>query len=220
MDTAAPDFRLYWDNAYAVHHLTDERTKTPDILGLCSAAGHPNRPLIFASTSKITFAGSGVSFLGGSSANITWYLGHVGLRTIGPDKVNQLRHARHLGSPEGVLELMDRHRAIIAPKFELVLDVLAERLGDLDVAEWTTPKGGYFVSLDVPDGTATRVVQLAKQIGVALTPAGASFPYGKDPRDRNIRIAPTLPATDDLQQAMEALTTCVLLAATEQALTA
>ena len=220
METAAPDFRLYWDNAYAVHHLTDERTKTPDILGLCSAAGHPNRPLIFASTSKITFAGSGVSFLGGSSANVAWYLGHVGLRTIGPDKVNQLRHARHLGSPDGVLELMDRHRAIIAPKFELVLDVLADRLGGLDVAEWTTPKGGYFVSLDVPDGTATRVVQLAKQIGVALTPAGASFPYGKDPRDRNIRIAPTLPTTDDLQRALEALTTCVLLAATEQALAA
>ncbi|MCK5890557.1 MAG: aminotransferase class I/II-fold pyridoxal phosphate-dependent enzyme [Aeromicrobium sp.] len=219
LETGAPDFRLYWDNAYAVHHLTPERVKTPDILGLASAAGHPNRPLVFASTSKITFAGSGVSFLGGSPENIAWYLQHVQVRTIGPDKVNQLRHARLLRDADGVLALMDQHREILAPKFAVVERVLHERLAEHDVATWTQPRGGYFVSLDVVDGTATRVVQLAKDIGLALTPAGSSFPYKSDPRDRNIRIAPSFPSLADLEAAMEALATCVLLAAAEKALT-
>ena len=218
MDTAAPDFRIFWDNAYALHHLTEERTKSADILGLCSASGYPNRPLLFASTSKITFAGAGVSFLAGSKDNIDWYLTYVAKRTIGPDKVNHLRHARFLGDPNGVVELMDRHRAILAPKFDAVLDVLRTRLGDHDVATWTEPTGGYFVSLDVVDGTASRVVQLAKEAGVALTPAGASFPYGKDPNDRNIRLAPSFPSIDDVRAAMECVATCVLLAAAEKAL--
>ena len=218
LETAAPDFRIFWDNAYAVHHLTEERTKTADILGLCAASGHPDRPYVLASTSKITFAGSGVSFFGSSPDNVAWYTGLLGKRTIGPDKVNQLRHARHLPDVDAVQALMDGHRAILAPKFAIVQEVLAERLGGHDVATWTQPTGGYFVSLDVPDGTATRVVALAKEAGIALTPAGASFPYGKDPRDRNIRIAPSFPPMDELRTAMEGLATCVLLAATEQRL--
>ncbi|GAA3529814.1 putative aminotransferase [Aeromicrobium flavum] len=217
LQTAAPDFRILWDNAYAVHDLTEDHAKSADILGLCSAAGHPERPLMFASTSKITLAGSGVSFLAGSPANIAWYLSHTAIRTIGPDKVNQLRHAQFLGSAQGVLDLMARHREILAPKFATVLRILSERLAPHGVASWTEPKGGYFVSLDVVDGTASRVVQLAKEAGISLTPAGASFPYGKDPRDRNIRIAPSFPPLDELTQAMEGLTTCVLLAAAEKA---
>ncbi|WP_346731342.1 aminotransferase class I/II-fold pyridoxal phosphate-dependent enzyme [Aeromicrobium duanguangcaii] len=220
LQTAAPDFRIMWDNAYAVHDLTDEHAKPVDILGLCASAGHPERALVFASTSKITLAGSGVSFLAGSPANIAWYLSHTAFRTIGPDKVNQLRHARFLGSAQGVLDLMARHREILRPKFDTVLRLLSERLGPHGVATWTEPRGGYFVSLDVVDGTASRVVQLAKEAGISLTPAGASFPYGKDPRDRNIRIAPSFPPLDELTQAMEGLTTCVLLAAAEKALAA
>lgn len=218
LETAAPDFRIFWDNAYAVHDLTDEHVVTADILGACAASGRPNRPLLFASTSKITLAGSGVSFLGASSENIAWYLSHTAIRTIGPDKVNQLRHARFLRSPQGVLDLMARHREILRPKFDTVLRILSERLGPHGVATWTEPRGGYFVSLDVVDGTASRVVELAKQAGIALTPAGASFPYGRDPRDRNIRIAPSFPPLDELTRAMEGLSTCVLLAAAEKAL--
>lgn len=220
IQTAAPDFRIFWDNAYAVHDLTEQHAKSADIVGLSSASGHPNRPLLFASTSKVTLAGAGVSFLGGSPENVAWYLSHTAVRTIGPDKVNQLRHARFLGSPQGVLDLMARHREILVPKFDTVLRILSDNLGSHGVATWTTPTGGYFVSLDVVDGTATRVVQLAKEAGIALTPAGASFPYGKDPRDRNIRIAPSFPPLDELTRAMEGLTTCVLLAAAEKALAA
>ena len=218
METAAPDFRIMWDNAYAVHHLTDEQTKTADILGLCAASGHPNRPMIYASTSKITFAGSGIPFMGGSEANIAWFLKHLAKRTIGPDKVNQLRHLRHLESVEGVHSLMEKHRAILAPKFSKVVEILESRLGGYDVATWTDPKGGYFVSLDTADGLASRVVKLAKDAGIAMTPAGAAFPYGNDPRDRNIRIAPSFPGLAELEVAIDGLATCVLVAAAEQAL--
>ncbi|MET1062319.1 MAG: aminotransferase class I/II-fold pyridoxal phosphate-dependent enzyme [Aeromicrobium sp.] len=218
LETAAPDFRIFWDNAYAVHHLSEEQTKTADILGLCVAAGHPNRPVIFASTSKITFAGSGVCFLGSSTANIQWYLRHLSKRTIGPDKVNQLRHARYLQTTEGVHALMDRHRAILAPKFDAVVRILRDRLGTYGVASWTEPKGGYFVSLDVLDGTASRVIELTREAGVAMTPAGAAFPYGDDPRDRNIRIAPSYPSPEELEVAIDVLATSVLIAAAEQVL--
>lgn len=218
MDTAAPDFRILWDNAYAVHHLTEEQTKTADILGLAAASGHPNRPLVFASTSKVTFAGAGVCFLGGSAENVAWYLKHLAKRTIGPDKVNQLRHARFLKNVDGVHTLMDKHRAILAPKFEAVTSILEARLGQYGVASWTNPKGGYFVSLDVADGTATRVVELAGKAGIAMTPAGASFPYGNDPADRNIRIAPSFPSPEEIAVAIDGLATCVLLAAAEQTL--
>lgn len=218
MPTAAPDFRIFWDNAYAVHHLTDTETPALDVLGLAADAGQPNRAFVFASTSKITFAGGGVSFFASSPPQVAWYLANLGKRTIGPDKLNHLRHARFLGSADGVLALMRKHRAIIEPKFEQVTSILAERLGRYDVATWTHPLGGYFISLDVPDGTATRVVELAKRAGIAMTGAGAAFPYGQDPRDRNIRIAPTFPSPADVAAAIEGLSTCVLLAAVEQRL--
>ena len=220
MPAAAADFRIFWDNAYAVHHLTDAEHPALDVLGLAAEAGNPNRVFVFASTSKITFAGAGVSFFAGSPDNVSWYLKHLGKRTIGPDKVNHLRHARHLGSADGVRALMRKHRAIIEPKFEQVESILEARLGEHGVATWTRPEGGYFISLDVPDGCATRVVALAKEAGIAMTGAGAAFPYGKDPRDRNIRIAPTFPSPDDVAAAIEGLCTCVLLAVTEQRLAA
>ncbi len=213
---AAPDFRVLWDNAYALHHLTDTEHPPLDVLGLAEEAGHPDRVLVFASTSKISYAGAGVSFLGASPANLAWYLDHAGKRSIGPDKVNQLRHALWFGDAEGVRAVMRRHRELLEPKFALVESALQERLGGLGVASWTQPEGGYFVSLDVPDGTAARVVELAGAAGIALTPAGASFPYGRDPRDRNIRIAPSFPPLAELDEAMSGLATCVLVAALEQ----
>ncbi|MCW2820465.1 MAG: aminotransferase [Marmoricola sp.] len=216
METAAPDFKIFWDNAYAFHHLTEDEAKSADILSLAAAAGHPHRPIMFASTSKITYAGAGVAFLAGSVESVKWYVRHLSQGAIGPDKLNQLRHVEFFGSPQGVRDHMVKHRAVIAPKFEAVERILTERLGGLDVATWTRPKGGYFVSLDVLDGTASRVVQLAKEAGIALTPAGASFPDGKDPRDRNIRLAPTFPGLPEVSEAMEAVATCVLLAAAEQ----
>lgn len=216
MPAAAPDFRLFWDNAYAVHPLTDTAAPVLDVLGMAAAAGNPNRPFVFASTSKITFAGSGVSFIGGSAANLEWYLKHLSKKSIGPDKINQLRHLRFFGDAEGVRTHMQKHRAILEPKFKLVLRILEERLGASKVASWTEPKGGYFVSLDVLEGTAAKVVQLAKEAGIALTPAGSAFPYGKDPEDKNIRIAPSFPSLSDLEAAMHGLATCVLLAATEK----
>lgn len=216
MPTAAPDFKIFWDNAYAFHHLTEDEAKSADILTLAAASGHPHRPIMFASTSKITLAGAGVAFLAGSVETVKWYTTHLGKGAIGPDKVNQLRHAQFFGSPQGVRDHMVKHRQIIAPKFAEVERVLSERLGGLGVATWTRPRGGYFVSLDVLDGTASRVVQLAKEAGIALTPAGASFPHGNDPRDRNIRLAPTFPPLDQVSEAMEAVATCVLLAAAEK----
>jgi len=216
METAAPDFKIFWDNAYAFHHLTADEAKSADILSLAAAAGHPHRPVMFASTSKITFAGAGVAFLAASSENVAWYLDHLSKGSIGPDKVNQLRHAQFFGSAQAVRDHMVRHREIIAPKFAEVERVLTERLDGLGIASWTRPRGGYFVSLDVLDGTASRVVQLAKEAGIALTPAGASFPHGNDPDDRNIRLAPTFPVLAEVTAAMEAVATCVLLAAAER----
>ena len=218
MDTAASDFRLMWDNAYAVHTLTHEFVKQVDVLGLAAAANHANRPLVFASTSKITFAGAGVSFLGGSLGNIAWYLQHAAKQTIGPDKVNQLRHLRFFGDADGVRLHMQRHQELLASKFALVLEILEDRLGDAKIASWTEPKGGYFVSLDVLPGTAKRTVALAKDAGIAVTEAGASFPYRKDLDDKNIRIAPTFPSTSDLRTAIDGLATCALLSATESLL--
>ncbi|MHA3018918.1 aminotransferase class I/II-fold pyridoxal phosphate-dependent enzyme [Mycobacterium sp. BMJ-28] len=215
MKTAAPDFRLFWDNAYAVHTITPEFVRQVDVLGLAAAAGNPNRPLVFASTSKITFAGAGVSFFGGSLGNIAWYLQHAGKKSIGPDKVNQLRHLKFFGDADGVRLHMQRHRQLLAPKFALVAEILESRLGESKIASWTDPKGGYFVSLDVWPGTAKRTVALAKDAGIAVTAAGASFPYGKDPEDKNIRIAPSFPPESDLHEAIDGLSTCALLAATE-----
>ncbi|MDA3640764.1 aminotransferase class I/II-fold pyridoxal phosphate-dependent enzyme [Mycobacterium xenopi] len=218
MRTAANDFRLFWDNAYALHTLTLDFVRQIDVLGLAATAGNPNRPYVFASTSKITFAGAGVSFFGGSLGNIAWYLQYAGKKSIGPDKVNQLRHLRFFGDADGVRLQMLRHQQILAPKFALALEVLDKRLRDSQIASWTEPKGGYFISLDVLPGTARRTVALAKDAGIAVTEAGASFPYRKDPDDKNIRIAPTFPPMADLRDAIDGLATCALLAATESLL--
>jgi DNA-binding transcriptional MocR family regulator len=216
METAAPDFKIFWDNAYAFHHLTEDEAKSADILTLAAASGHPHRPIMFASTSKITYAGAGVAFLAGSVETVKWYVNHLSKGAIGPDKLNQLRHLQFFETPQGVRDHMTRHREIIAPKFAEVDRILSERLGALDIATWTKPTGGYFVSLDVLDGTASRVVSLAKEAGIALTPAGSSFPDSDDPRDRNIRLAPTFPELSEVSAAMDAVATCVLLAAAEK----
>ncbi|WP_372735404.1 aminotransferase class I/II-fold pyridoxal phosphate-dependent enzyme [Nocardioides sp.] len=216
MPTAAPDFRIMWDNAYAFHHLTEDEAKSADALSLASAAGNPNRPLMFASTSKITFAGSGVSVLAQSSENKAWYLKHLSLASIGPDKVNHLRHVEFFGSPDGVRAHMRKHREIIAPKFAAVNAALTAELAGLDIARWSQPTGGYFVNLDVMDGTASRVVALAKEAGIALTPAGSAFPHNLDPNDRNIRLAPSFPPLAEVETAMAGVATCVALAAAEK----
>jgi DNA-binding transcriptional MocR family regulator len=215
MPTAAPDFRILWDNAYAVHHLTDTETKSADALGLASASGHPNRPVMFASTSKITFAGAGVAALAASPENKQWFLKRLSFAAIGPDKVNQLRHVEFFGDADGVRAHMRQHRDLIAPKFAAVQDALTSRLDGLDIATWSRPVGGYFVDLNVLDGTAGRVVQLAKEAGIALTPAGSAFPHGNDPDDRNIRLAPTFPSLGEVETAMAGVAVCVELAALE-----
>jgi DNA-binding transcriptional MocR family regulator len=216
MSTAAPDFRVFWDNAYAVHDLSGEPVPLADLLGAAAAQGHPDRVLVFGSTSKVTFAGAGVGFFGGSPANVGWLLGHTAKRTIGPDKVNQLRHAMFLGGGEGLRAHMGRQRELLAPKFTAVERILAQELGGTGLARWTSPKGGYFVTLEVPDGCAREVVRLAGEAGIALTPAGATHPYGDDPRDATIRIAPTFPSVSELEQAIAGLTVCVRLAGYEQ----
>lgn len=213
MATAAPDFRVIWDNAYVVHTLTTDFPKVPDVDALAADAGHPNRFLQVCSTSKITFAGAGVSFLSSSKANLDWYLGHTGVRSIGPNKVNQLAHARFFGDAEGVRAHMLKHRESVAPKFEAADAALTRRLGGYGVASWVMPKGGYFIDLEVVDGTATETVRLAKGLGVALTPAGSAYPYGNDPDDRHIRLAPTLPPLAEVETAMDVVGLCVLLAA-------
>ncbi len=218
MKTAATDFRLFWDNAYVVHTITHEFLRQVDVLGLAAKAGNPNRPYVFASTSKMTFAGAGVSFFGGSLGNIAWYLQYAGKKTIGPDKVNQLRHVKFFGDADGVRLHMQRHQELLAPKFALVAEILEDRLGDSKIASWTDPKGGYFVSLDVLAGTARRTIALAKDAGIAVTEAGSAFPYRKDPEDKNIRIAPSFPSLPDLRVAVDGLATCSLLAATESLL--
>ena len=218
MPTAAPDFKIFWDNAYALHHLTPAETKTADVVSLANAAGNPHRPLVFASTSKVTYAGAGVGFFGGSKENVAWWLDHLSHGAIGPDKVNHLRHAEFFGSATGVREHMAKHRELLAPRFAAVEDALTTELGALGVATWTKPAGGYFVSLDVLPGTATRVIELAKGAGVALTPAGSAFPGKIDPEDTNIRLAPSFPPLEQVSGAMEVVTVCVKLAAAEKLL--
>ena len=215
MKSAAPDFRLFWDNAYAMHHLTAEHVEIANIVDACAQHGNANRPFVFGSTSKVTLAGAGVALFASSKDNVTWYLKRMEKRTIGGDKLNQLRHARFLRNHAGLMKLMEGHREILAPKFSKVIDVFSEILGDSGVASWTLPKGGYFISLDVPEGCAKQVVKFAKEAGVEVTPAGATYPYGKDPQDRNIRIAPSFPELAEVTQAAEGVAVCVLLAATE-----
>ncbi len=216
MKTAAPDFRLFWDDAYSVHHLTDEAIEIANILELSAQHGNPNRAFVFASTSKITLAGSGLALFAGSKDNVKWLLARLTPRTIAPDKINHLRHVRFLKNPAGITQLMSRHRALIAPKFAKVLDIFDQHLANVPDVSWTRPKGGYFITLVVGKGCAARVVALAKEAGVVLTPAGATHPYGKDPDDRVIRIAPTFPELAEVGYAAEGVALCVLLAAAEK----
>lgn len=201
MKTAAPDFTLMWDDAYRLHHLTDRKIGVANVVEACARAGNPDRAIIFASTSKITFAGAGMAALAGSAANVAWWQKYVSIRTIGPDKVNQLRHVRYLKDRATVEALMDRHRALLKPKFDAVLAQFAEQLSGLAGVSWTHPEGGYFIDLVTPPGRAKRTVELAKGLGITLTPAGAAYPYGKDPDDRHIRIAPSFPSLDEIELA-------------------
>ena len=212
---AAEDFRLFWDTAYAVHHLTSTPDELDNVLDACAGAGNPDRALVFGSTSKITFAQAGLGLFATSPANMRWFVSRLSTRTIGPDKLNQLRHARVLRDDAGIAAHMDKQRALLAPKFAAVLDVFESRLGGTGVAGWTRPRGGYFISLDVQDGCAQRVVALAKAANIVMVPAGRTFPYGRDPRDRNIRIAPSFPPAQEVRAAVDALATCILLAASE-----
>jgi DNA-binding transcriptional MocR family regulator len=211
MKTGAPDFRIMWDDAYAVHHLGDVGDPVDNILDACQSAGHPNRVIMFASTSKISHAGAGISALAANSANIAWTKKHLSKQTIGPDKVNQVRHARYFKNLEGIAKHMKGHAAILKPKFDAVLQVLEEELGGTGLATWTTPNGGYFISLDTPPGHAKNVVKMANDAGVKLTEAGATFPYGKDPDDRNIRLAPSFPSQLEIELATRVVATCVKL---------
>jgi DNA-binding transcriptional MocR family regulator len=215
MPTAAPDFTLFWDNAYAVHHLTDDEAPVLDVLALADAAGHPDRPVVFASTSKITFAGGGVGFVGGSPDTVKWLRDYSFARNIGPDKINQLRHVRFLKDADGVRQHMRENRALLVPKFDAALEILDARLAG--AAQWTRPKGGYFISLEAGEGCATRAIALAGEAGIAVTAAGAPYPYGDDPRDSTIRIAPSYPSIDDVRAAIDGLCTCILLAQAEHA---
>jgi DNA-binding transcriptional MocR family regulator len=220
MPAAARDFRLFWDNAYAVHHLTAARPQIASVLEAGARAGQPDRALVFGSTSKITFAGAGLALMAASKANHAWFLGHMGRRSIGPDKLNQLRHVKLLQDASGIEALMDRHRRLLAPKFRAVDETFERLLGGAGVASWSKPAGGYFVSLDVEVGSAKRVFALAAEAGIALVPAGRTFPYGKDPRDANLRIAPSFPAIGEVARAAEGLALAVLMAATETLLRA
>jgi aspartate/methionine/tyrosine aminotransferase len=218
MPVKAPDFRIFWDNAYAIHHLTDTQDRLLNVLEACKKAGHPDRVILFASTSKISFAGAGIAMMAGSEANMNWVKKQLAVQTIGPDKLNQLRHLRFFKDRAGIEAHMRHHATIIKPKFDLVLATLENKLGGKGLASWSHPHGGYFISLNTLPGCAQEVIAKAGQAGVVLTNAGATFPYGKDPEDRNIRIAPTFPSLPELQQAMELVAICIELVSTWQEL--
>lgn len=215
---AGDNFRIMWDNAYVVHHLSDKPDELANLMDLATQAGTQDCVVMLASTSKITFAGAGVAFLGASEANLARFEKFLSASVIGFDKVNQLRHVRFLKDAETLASHMNKHKAILKPKFELVQSTLAGRLAGKGVASWTNPAGGYFVSLDTLPGLAGETVQLAAQAGVKLTPAGATFPYGIDPEDTNIRIAPTFPSMPQLKKALEVLALCVQLASVNKLL--
>jgi len=215
---AHPDFRVFWDDAYAVHAFDATAPVLPSIWAACEAAGTTDGVLLFGSTSKITHAGAGVAFMAASKANLTAISGHLGYSSIGPDKVNQMRHVRLLKDAAGIAAHMEKHAALLAPRFAAVLKALDEGLGGSGMGEWLRPQGGYFVSFDTRPGLAKEVVRLAAEAGVKLTPAGATFPYGKDPQNRNIRIAPSFPSLKDIESAMEVFVACVKLASVRQAL--
>ncbi len=215
---AAKDFRIYWDNAYCVHDLSDEGDSLLNILDECRKAGNEDMCYIFASTSKISFPGAGVAAMAMSAANIAAAKKVMKYQMIGPDKINQLRHVKYFRNADGIRAHMKKHAAILAPKFKIVTDTFEKELGGLDIAEWTTPNGGYFISLDVMPGTAKRVHKLMADAGVVMTGCGATFPYGVDPDDKNLRIAPSYPSESELKTAAEMLCLCTKLAALEKIL--
>jgi len=213
---AADDFRIYWDNAYFIHDLGPSKTSIPNIIRLCEEAGNPNMPLVFASFSKVSFAGASVSCIASSKSNCDYIRQRLTVQTIGPDKICQLRHARFFKDSSGVMAHMKKQAAILNPKFKLVSDTLHSELDGLNIAEWTEPKGGYFISFNSLKGCAKRIVALCAEAGVALTPAGATYPNGNDPNDRNIRIAPTFPPINELAEALEIFCAAVKLASAEK----
>ena len=218
---AAPDFRIYWDNAYSVHHLYDDEKDQDfllEILDECAKAGNPDMVYKFTSTSKISFPGSGIAALAASKANLDDIRKYITVQTIGHDKLNQLRHVKFFKDLEGVHAHMRKHAAILRPKFEMVEATLEKELGGLGIGEWTTPKGGYFISFESLDGCAKKIVAMAKEAGVVMTGAGATYPYGKDPKDSNIRIAPSFPPIEELEKAAQVFVVCVKLASVEKLL--
>ncbi len=215
---AAPDFIVMWDNAYCVHEFEGDYVPFPDMLSICREAGNPDMVFEYASTSKVTFPGAGISVMAASVDNLKYMTDLIGIQSISADKVNQLRHVRYLKDKAHTLELMKRHAQVLGPKFRAVLDALDREIAPLGIASWKRPKGGYFVSLDTADGLAKRTLALCKEAGVVMTSAGATYPYGKDPRDRNIRIAPSLPPVEELEAAIEVFCVCLKLAALEQLL--
>ena len=222
MKTAAKDFRIMWDNAYVCHHLFDdesERGKVPDMLKLCADAGYPNRVYEFASSSKVTFAGGGLSCFAANSENLARAKKYMGVQSICSNKVNQYAHVRFLPTAEAVDEIMRKHAAILRPKFKTVIDILTEEFdSNTDVCRWTNPKGGYFVSFYALPGTAGKTVAMCADAGVSLTPAGASYPYGKDPDDTNIRLAPSFPQPSEIEKAIRILSVCAKITAVEKLL--
>ena len=214
---AAPDFTIMWDNAYCIHEFEGDYVEFPDIIGLCREAGNPDMVFEFASTSKVTFPGAGISVMAASEANQKYMQGLLGVQTISYDKVNQQRHVLYLKDKAHTLELMKKHAAHMAPKFQCVLRHL-DGIADLGIASWKHPKGGYFISCDTAPGLAKRTLALCKEAGVTMTGAGATFPYGIDPQDSNIRIAPSLPPVEELELAMSVFTASLRLAALEQLL--
>lgn len=216
---AAEDFRIYWDNAYCIHHLyEDKQDEILNILDECEKAGNPNMVYMFASTSKVSFPGSGVSAVASSIENIEFIESQMTVQTIGHDKINQLRHARYFKDINGMKEHMKKHADLMRPKFEAVLDVLEKELGGLGVGSWTKPHGGYFVSFDAMEGCAKAIVAKCKEAGVVLTGAGATYPYGKDPKDSNIRIAPSFPTPEEMAMATNLFVLCVKLVSVEKLL--
>jgi len=218
MKPAAPDFALIWDNAYCIHTFEGDDIAFPDMIGLCREAGNPDLVYEFASTSKVTYAGAGVSCMAASVENIKYILGLMTFQTIGPNKVNELMHVRFLKDHANTLAHMKKHAAIMKPKFDLVCEALEQEIDPLEIASWHRPKGGYFVSVNLMHGTAKRVVSLCKDVGVALTGAGATYPGGLDPEDTNLRIAPSYPPLGEVKQAMEVFCTCAKLATLEKLL--
>lgn len=221
LNPAAEDFRIYWDNAYCVHHLYEDKQDTlPEILSMCRANGKEDMVLIFASTSKISFAGAGISCIAASYGNLEWVKKSMTIQIISHDKINQLRHVLYFKDLDGIKEHMKKHAAIMRPKFEMVLDILERELGGLGIGTWTKPLGGYFISFNSMDGCAKAIVEKCKEAGVTMTGAGATYPYKKDPHDSNIRIAPSYPTLEELKVTGELFVLCVKLVSVEKLLEA